>query len=381
MDKLIPLYKPCVSDEIIDGIKVTLKKCAETGEFTISDETAIFEKSFEKLYECKHAIAVASGTAALHLALLACGVGKNDEVITTPFTFIATLEVVWQVGAKPVLADIDPHTWTLDPDEVESKITSKTKAIIPVHIYGHPTDMDPIIEVAKKEDLFIIEDCAQALCAKYKNKKVGLIGDLGCFSFHPQKHLTVLGDGGMVVSNNAELVEKIQMIRDHGRKVVDRAQGYKRADYSEIPGLNYRMGEIKAAIGEAMLKHENEWIGRRRKIASKYNHALDELDLGYQGESEWAYHTYNYYGILGQNEKQSADLREWLRGKGIACNGAERLLCHRQPVYLKLMGKESFPVSENIAHRSFIIPMYPTLSEDEVDYIIDNIREGLKTEG
>lgn len=250
---MINIAKPIITDEEIEAVTEVLK----SGMLAQGKKVEQFQKEFAQYTQSKYGVATSSGTTALHTALVAADIGPGDEVITTPFTFAATANSVLYSGAKPVFADIDPKTFNLDAASVEEKITDKTKAILPVHLYGQPADMDAICEVAQKHDLKIIEDAAQAHGAVYKGKKIGSIGDLGCFSFYPTKNITT-GEGGMVTTNNEELAEKAGMVRAHGE-----SQRYEH----EILGYNYRMTDIAASIGLTQLKHIDEFNAKRNENA------------------------------------------------------------------------------------------------------------------
>jgi dTDP-4-amino-4,6-dideoxygalactose transaminase len=279
-----------------------------------------------------YAVGVASGTEALQLGLLACGVESGDEVITTPFTFIATAEAITQCGAVPVFVDIDPVTYNIDPTKIEFKITDRTKAILPVHLYGQAATMKPILELAEKYNLLVIEDCAQSLGAKYKEKKTGSIGDVGCFSFFPSKILGAYGDGGMITTNNPEIAEKVKMLRNHGCK-----EKY----YHLIPGFNSRLDNLQATILRVKLNHIDNWTKKRKQAAELYAHYLkevDEITLPYLGPDKS--HVFNYYTIRFKNsQKNRNQLQQHLRTQGIANAIYYPVSLHLQDVYRHLKHK------------------------------------------
>ncbi len=252
-----------IKDEVNAGARQVMEDCR----FILGENVENFEREFASFCETEYAVGVANGTDALCLALLACGIGKGDEVITVPNTFIATTEAISQTGAKIVFVDIDPQTYNIDVSQIEEKVNRRTKAILPVHLFGQPADMNPIMKIARKYNLKVIEDACQAHGAEYKGKKVGSIGDAGCFSFYPSKNLAAFGDGGMVVSNGNEIAQKIKMLRDHGQ--------IKKYEHL-VEGHNSRLDEIQAAILRVKLKRLDEWNKLRRKNASIYNELLKE---------------------------------------------------------------------------------------------------------
>src|SRR5579872_3998601 len=255
-----------IKSEIDAAISKVLDNC----QFVLGPEVSEFEKAFGVYcgtYEC---IALNSGTSALHLALLAAGIGPGDEVITTPFTFVASVAAILYAGARPVLADIDPRTFALDPSRIEAAITSRTKAILPVHLYGHPADMDPIMETARKHSLVVIEDAAQAHGAKYKGQSVGSIGHMACFSFYPGKNLGAYGEGGAVTTNNSEYARTVRMLRDWGQD---------RKYHHLLRGYNYRMEGFQGAVLGVKLKHLEQWTEARRVLVEQYNHQLRDCEI------------------------------------------------------------------------------------------------------
>ena len=337
------------------------------GIYILGPEVQAFEEEMASYCGTDHAVGVASGTDALHLALLACGIKPGDEVITTPFTFVATTEVIKHCGAKPIFVDIDPKTYNIDPAKIESKISQKTKAIIPVHLYGQPCNMDEIMKIAKKHKIKVIEDCAQALGAEYKGKKVGSIGDVGCLSFFPSKNLGAYGDGGMVITKNEEIAEKVRMLRVHGAN-----EPYK---YS-IDGFNSRLDEIQATILRVKLEHLDEWVGLRREKAALYDRLLEPIegiDPPYADKD--GKHSYNYYTACVTGTTLSRDeLRNHLKERDIMTMVYYPLSLHLQEAYKEFKYKKGdFKNSEWAQDRVISLPMYPALSEEQISKVAEEI--------
>jgi dTDP-4-amino-4,6-dideoxygalactose transaminase len=253
-------------ETIKDDVQQAINRVLDSGQFILGDEVAAFESEFAAYVGAAHGVAVNSGTSALHLALLAAGVGPGDDVITVPFTFVATVAAICYTGAHPVFVDIDPQSFTLDTAQLEAAITPRTKAILPVHLYGQPADMDPILAIARRHGLLVIEDAAQAHGADYKARRVGSIGDLGCFSFYPGKNLGAYGEGGMVVTNNAAYAETLRILRDGGQS--------KKYHHVRI-GYNYRLEGLQGAILRVKLRHLDDWTERRRTRAAEYDKFLE----------------------------------------------------------------------------------------------------------
>ena len=356
-------YNP-IKKEIDDAIQ----KVIERGQFILGTEVKALEEEIASYLGVEYAIGVASGTDALHLALVACGIKPGDEVITTPFTFIATTEVIANCGAIPVFVDIEPKTYNINPDKIESKISPKTKAIIPVHLYGQPANMNPVLELAGKYNLRVIEDCAQALGTEYKGKKVGSLGDAACLSFFPSKVLGAYGDGGMVVTNNSEIAEKVKMLRNHGCK-----EKY----YHLIPGFNSRLDELQAAILRVKLRYLDKWNELRRQKALTYSRLLaeiEEIELPYI--APYSYHIFNYYTIRLRNGRGNRDkLRQYLNSQGIATAIYYPISLHLQEVYKSLGGNPGdFSESERAQEEVLTLPMYPELNEEQIGLIAKTIQ-------
>ncbi|MDU2680249.1 MULTISPECIES: DegT/DnrJ/EryC1/StrS family aminotransferase [Clostridium] len=352
-----------------------------------------FEKEFADFIGVKHAISVGNGTDALVLALKSMGIGEGDEVITTPFTFFATAETISAVGATPVFVDVDKETFNIDVTKIEEKITSKTKAIMPVHIFGQSADMDEINEIAKKHNLYVIEDACQAIGGKYKGRKIGTLGDVACFSFFPTKNLGCAGDGGMIVTDNDEIAIIARALRTHGsgengqkaynllnniEEEIKTAEGANDTVYNPLKYYNYligyntRLDAIQAAILSVKLKEIDSWNAKRREIVELYNEALQNSDLVTPVARDYNDHVYHMYILQSENrEEVLAKLKE----AGIATGVYYPVPLHLQKVYKNLGYKEGdMPVSEYLSHRTFAIPVYPELTKEQIDYIISKIK-------
>ncbi len=358
---MIPLSAPA---QLFDsGMEKKILEVLRSGRYIQGKETEDFEKEFSKFCGTKSGAAVSSGTAALHLALMGLGIKPGNEVITTAQTFIATANAIVHAGGRPVLVDIEKDTHNLDPCKIEERITRKTRGIVPVHLYGHPADMDPIIEVAEKHGLFVIEDACQAHGAEYRGRKVGSIGHAAAFSFFPSKVITVFGDGGMVTTNDSDVAEKVRMLRNQGR-----TRG-KKYEHDAI-GYNYRMGEASAALGRMALKHLPEWIERRRKIAATYNRLLMDL-VAIPVEKDYARAVYYVYTVMA--ERRDA-LREHLSRRGIESGVYYPVPVSLQPAYRKY-GYPHFPVAEDVAGKILSLPMHPFLKKEETERVADAVEE------
>lgn len=346
-------------------IDEAIQRIVPQGNFILGPEVKAFEAEMADYLGSGYAVGVASGTDALHIALLACGIGAGDEVITTPFTFIATTEAIAKCGAKPVFADIDPKTFNIDPAKLEARITAKTRAILPVHLYGQPADMAPILELSRRHNLKVIEDNAQALGSEYKGSKTGSLGDAGCLSFFPSKILGAYGDAGMVVTNTPEIAERVEMLRNHGTR-----QKY----YHLIPGFNSRLDELQAAILRVKLKYLDQWIEQRRHKAALYSERLGDIEgMNTPYQAPYAYHVFNYYTIRLRNRRN--ELQEFLAARGISNAIYYPLSLHLQEVYRDL-GYEpgSLPQSEQAQEETISLPMYPELEDKQIESIAAAIR-------
>jgi len=346
-------------------IKDAVQKVLASKKYVKEEEAKSFEKEFATFGSTRYGVATNSGTSALHVAMLTVGIKAGDEVIVPSHTFIATVSPLLHIGAKPIFAEVDRETYTIDPDEIRRKITNKTKAIIPVHLYGHPCDMDPIMEIAQEHDLKVIEDACQAHGAEYKGRRVGGMGDMACFSFFPSKNMTVAGDGGMIVTDNGNYAAKAKALVNQGRM---KGRKYEH----DFAGFNYRMSEILAAVGRVQLKHLPEWIECRREVARWYNEQLNTDDIILPVEKEWAKHVYHLYVIRCNNRDA---LREFLGERGIAAGVHYPLPVHLQPSVKNVVGQVSLPFTEKIAREVLSIPMHPQMSRENMQYVTDAINE------
>jgi len=351
--------------EIEQEILPMVTDAMENAAFIGGPQVSGFEEEFANLCDSKFCVGVGSGTDALRFALMAVGVGAGDEVITVPNTFIATTEAISQVGATPVSVDIHSDTGNIDVSQIEGKITKKTKAIIPVHLYGQPADMDPILEVAKRHNLPVIEDACQAHGALYKNKKAGSLGVAGCFSFYPGKNLGAFGEAGAVVTQDDEIVDKISMIRDHGQE---------KKYFHQIEGYNGRLDAIQAGVLRIKLKRLEDWNRSRRENAAYYNELLFEIPgVTIPVEADFAVSVYHLYVIFIDDRDR---LQQFLGDKGIATGLHYPMPLHLQKAYEHLGFKEgAFPVTENVAGRLLSLPMYPQLSKEQIKYVAESIKE------
>ncbi len=307
-------------------------------------------------------IALNSGTSALHLALLAAGVGPGDEVITVPFTFVASVAAVLYAGARPVLVDIDPRSFNIDPAAIEAAITPRTKVILPVHLYGQPADMDPIMEIARRHQLIVIEDAAQAHGAKYKGRPVGSIGDVACFSFYPGKNLGAYGEGGAVTTNNAAFANTVRILRDWGQD---------RKYHHVLHGFNYRMEALQGAILRVKLRHLERWNDARRAIVGKYNQLLASSSVERPAEMPWARHVYHQYTIRTNHRD---DLQKAMQKQGIQTGIHYALPVHLQPAYADLgYARNSLPQSEKAAEEVLSLPLFPEMTEDQIETVAQAI--------
>jgi len=352
--------------EILAAISEVLDSTAFAG----GPYVAKFEEEFAAYCSTKFAVGVGNGTDALWFALLALGIGANDEVITVPNTFIATGEAISYCGAKPVFVDVDEESYTMDPKLIERAITPRTKAIIPVHLYGQMADMDPIMEIARRHGLHVIEDACQAHGAEYKGKRAGSIGDAGCFSFYPGKNLGACGEAGACVTNNSELRAKMAMFRDHGQ-----AKKY----YHNVVGWNGRMDGIQGAILSIKLKHLNSWTTARRAHAKAYNQAFAHVHgVLTPKEAEVSKHVYHLYVLRVKNRDQ---ILKNLAERGVNCAIHYPVPLHLQEAYKGLgVGPGSFPVAERCAQEIISLPMFPELSSEDIATVVREIATEVQEE-
>lgn len=345
-------------------IDAAIRRVVENTSFILGKEVQAFEQAFAQYCGADHCIGVSSGTAALHLALRAAGIGPGDEVITSPFTFVATAEAIWMAGARPVFVDIHPRYYCIHPDLIERAITPRTKAIMPVHLYGQPADMDPIMDIARRHQLLVIEDAAQAHGAEYHGRRTGTLGDIAGFSFYPGKNLGAYGDAGAVVTNNAELAERVRMLRDHGR----------RSKYEhEILGYGERLDALQAAILAAKLPHLETWTERRRALARRYHQLLVGAPVELPEEMPGTRMVYHIYAIRTSHRDA---LLQHLNAQGIGAGIHYPIPLHLQPS-LRYLGYQpgDFPEAERASQEVLSLPLYPEMTDEQQDMIVEAIRQ------
>ncbi|MGA1988093.1 MAG: DegT/DnrJ/EryC1/StrS family aminotransferase [Candidatus Sulfotelmatobacter sp.] len=347
-------------------IDAALARVLESCQFVLGPEVAAFEQEFAAYCGTAECIALNSGTSALHLALLAAGIGPGDEVITVPFTFVASVAAVVYTGARPVLVDIDSRSFNMDPFAIEAAITPRTKAILPVHLYGQPADMAPIMEIAKRHGLVVIEDAAQAHGAKYKGRPVGSIGDMACFSFYPGKNLGAYGEGGAVTTSNPDYARTIRMLRDWGQD---------RKYHHLLHGYNYRMEGFQGAILRVKLRHLERWTEARRSVVEQYNNLLADSGVETPTEMPWARHVYHVY-TLRADERDG--LQTALQAEGIQTGIHYPVPVHLQPAYADLgYGRGAFPRSEKAAEQVLSLPLYPELSSQAIAEVAAAVKKAV----
>jgi dTDP-4-amino-4,6-dideoxygalactose transaminase len=348
---------------IKEEVSTAIQRVLDTCQFTLGSEVTAFEEEYASYCQAKYGIGVNTGTSALHLALLAAGIGRGDEVITTPFTFVATVAAIYYTGATPVFVDIDPRSFTIDVNAIEGAVSERTKAIIPVHLYGQPADMDPILEIAKKRGLVVIEDACQAHGAEYKGRRVGSLGDMGCFSFYPGKNLGAYGEGGMVVTNDPEYVRTIRMLRDWGAE-----QKYRHV----LKGYNYRLEGIQGAVLRVKLRHLEAWTEARRGAAVRY----DRLFAGTRVQSlEPMAHSRHVYHIYAIRTRQRELWQKVLQEQEIQTGIHYPIPVHLLPAYADLGYRVGqFPHAEQAANEVLSLPMFPELSSAQCERVADAVR-------
>jgi dTDP-4-amino-4,6-dideoxygalactose transaminase len=350
--------------EIKDDLREVFDRVLDNSTFVLGPEVQRFEQEFAAYCGTEHCVAVNTGTAAIHLALAALSIGPGDEVITVPHTFIATAEAITAVGAKPVFIDINPISFTMDPSLLEAAITSKTRAIIPVDLYGQVADMEPILEIANRHGIPVIEDACQAHGAEYRGRKAGAFGVAGCFSFYPGKNLGACGEGGAVTTNDADLAQRIRLWRDHGSS--------KRYEHI-FPGLNMRMEGIQGGVLSVKLKYLDRWNDQRRLAASAYDKALADTDIEVPTEMDYGRHVYHLYVIQSDNRDA---LRRQLSDAGIESGLHYPTPLHLQEAYRFLGYKQGdFPVTERVKSRILSLPMYPGIEPKAVARVTSELRE------
>lgn len=346
-------------------IEEAISKVISSGYYILGKKVEEFEGAFASWLGTRYAIGVGSGTEALHLSLVAIGIKPKDEVITATNTCGPTISAIMACQAIPVLVDVDPVSYCLNVGEVKKRITRRTRAIIPVHLYGQTADMDPLLEISRRFKIPIIEDCAQAHGAKYKDKKAGTLGLLGCFSFYPTKNLGTFGDAGMITTNNKELADKCRLLRNYGQR--DRYR-------HDLAGFNSRLDELQAAILKVKLKRLDTWNLRRREIAKRYNSGINNPEVILPKEMDYNYHIYHLYVIRIKRSRKR--FQEFLKKKGIFTLIHYPIPIHRQRFYRQIIGRNNhYPVAEELAKQIVSLPMYPFLEDEEIDYIIDVIND------
>lgn len=347
-------------------IDEAVARVLENAHYILGPEVAAFEAEFAQYQHAEHAIGVNSGTSALHLALLAAGVGPGDEVITVPFSFIATAAAIVYTGARPVFVDIDPVTFNMDPARIEAAITSHTRAIMPVHLYGQPADLDPILEIARRRGLAVIEDAAQAHGAEYRGRRVGAIGDIGCFSFYPAKNLGACGEGGAVVTDDPEYARAIRLLRDWGseKKYVHSMHGY-----------NYRLEGLQGAILRVKLRHLDAWTATRARSASLYHELLANTGAVLPHAMEYARHAWHCYTIRVAARDQ---VQQELLSLGVQTGVHYPIPIHLQPAYANLgYGPGDFPEAERAAAEVLALPIHAELTEAQVREVAAAVKQTL----
>ncbi len=352
---------------IEEELRQVFARVLERSSFILGPEVLQFEEAFASYLNVAHCIAVSSGTAALQLALQVAGVGPGDEAITVANTFIATAEAITAVGARPVFVDVDQVSYTMDPAAVERSVTPRTRALLPVHLYGQSADLAPLLGIARRNNLALIEDACQAHGATYEGSKVGTLGIAGCFSFYPGKNLGCLGEGGAVVTNDPDIAEQIRRLRDHGsvRKYVH-----------SVPGYNFRMEGLQAGFLSVKLKHLDAWNEHRRQCAKKFNEVLSGFSLVLPAEMPYGRHVYHLYVI--QAEERDT-LRNQLSAADIETGLHYPVPLHLQEAYSQLGYREgNFPVTEHLCHRILSLPMHPCLTDEQIEYVARVLRELLQ---
>jgi dTDP-4-amino-4,6-dideoxygalactose transaminase len=355
---------------IKEDIDAAVLGVLESAQFVLGPDVASFEDRFACYVGSTRALGVNSGTSALHLALLAAGVGPGDEVITTPLTFIATVSAIDYCGATPVFADVDPWTLTIDPDAAEAAITQRTKVLLPVHLHGLPADMDPLMAIAEEHGLTVVEDAAQSHGAEYRGRRVGSIGQLGCFSFYPGKNLGAYGEGGAVTTDDPAHERTVAMLRDWGSE---------RRYHHELKGFNYRMEGIQGAVLGVKMDHIERWTEARRALAARYDAAL--APLGYRTPVAPAdrRHVYHVYAI---RHDRRDELRTFLEARGVSTGIHYPVPVHLQPAFAELgYRRGDFPLAEAAADMLLSLPLYPEMTHEQQDAVVDALADWAYVEG
>jgi len=346
-------------EEIKPQVDAAVARVIESAQFVLGPEVAAFEERFAAYCGVRHCVALNSGTSALHLALLAAGVGPGDEVITVSMTFVATTAAILYCGAKPVFVDVDPDTWTMDPNLVKAAITPRTKAILPVHLHGLMADMDPIIEVADRAGLIVIEDAAQAHGSEYRGRRAGSIGDIACFSFYPGKNLGAYGEAGAAVTNSSDLARQLALLRDWGQE----------SKYNHVlPGYNFRMDGIQGAVLNVKMAYIESWTEARQTVASHYDRLLARAQFKRPAPPPHCRHVYHVYAVEVEHRDQ---VQKALSAAGIGTGIHYPVPVHLQKAYGELgYGRGDFPVTEAIANRFLSLPIYAELQPEQVANVV-----------
>ena len=368
----VPLLDiPLSYEEILGDVEKNIKEVIQSGYFILGPVVEQLERQIAEYCGAKFAVGVSSGTDALLISLMAAGIKEGDEVITTPFTFFATAGSISRLGAKPVYVDIEPDTFNINPEQIEKNITDKTRAIMPVHLYGQCADMDPILELAKKNNLTVIEDAAQAIGSEYKDRRAGSLGDYGCFSFFPTKNLGGFGDGGMVTMDSEELYEQVKILRVHGSQP---------KYYHKIIGGNFRLDAIQAAVVLAKLKYLDQWTEKRRENAQTYDRLFKEMGMTDSLTPPMEIvprHVYNQYVIRVKDKRD--ELRNFLGENNIATEIYYPLPLHLQDCFAYLGYKKGgLPASEKAADETIALPIFPELNADQLEYVASTITRFIK---
>jgi dTDP-4-amino-4,6-dideoxygalactose transaminase len=354
---------------IKNDVNVAIQGVLESCQFSLGSEVVAFEQEFAKYCNAKHAVAVNTGTSALHLSLLAANIGPGDEVITVPFTFVATAAAVQYCGARPVLVDIDPRYYNMDPERVEAAITKRTKAILPVHLYGQPADMDAIREIARRHNLLLIEDACQAHGAEYKGRRAGSLGDMACFSFYPGKNLGAYGEGGMVVTESDEYARTLRMLRDWGAE-----KKYQHV----LKGYNYRMDGIQGAVLRVKMRHIESWTEARRSHAGLYDRLLSGCGVRTPAVMRDTRHVYHIYAV---RTKRRQNWMESLQAQGINTGIHYPFPVHLLPAYSDLGYKAGdFPHAEQAANEVLSLPMFAELTSSQVEQVSAAVAKCMREE-
>lgn len=346
-------------EEIKDDINKKISDVLKRGYYVSGNEVKKFESSFSEYIGTEKGLGVNSGSDALYMAIKALGIGEGDEVITVSHTFISTVDAITRNGAIPIFCDIDPDTYCIDTSKIDDKITDKTRAILPVHLYGHPADMDPILKIAHKNSLKIIEDCSQAHGAEYKGKKVGRFGDISCFSFYPVKNMGAYGDGGFIALNDDDLFKRLKMMQNYGQS---------KKYYHDFVGLNSRLDEIQAGILNVKLEYLNKWNIQRQIKAKIYDKFLDDFRYKIPSVKDYASHVYHLYVVRSGNRDV---INDFLSQNSVKTLIHYPLPVHKQKAYLDLGVNEHIPITEEICKRIISLPLNPWLDDAEIEKICD----------